>query len=790
MSDVIASKLEDWEQWRQDNLNRLNVLHEWLKDKKLESKAVHAMMLGVKARLQSNELKIAFVGDFSRGKSELINAIFFASGKRRILPVSAGRTTMCAVEIGYDKNLPPCIRLLPLMTRFQEMSLLDWTSDQYKDIWITEELDTDDLDQFAMVINRVSERRLVSPAEAVELGLWDMENPQNNPPTNALGLLEVPKWRYAMINYPHPLLKRGISIMDTPGLNAIGSELELTLDLLPQAHVILYVLQADTGVTRTDLQIWEDYLSKAHTADRPCYILLNKIDTLWDDLLSSEEVNVQLEQQRQICAAMLDIPLAKVFALSAQKGLVGKVNNDEALLDKSQILNVERMLVGEMLPRRQQIVRQALGTGLGELYTSVMDRFDHKAQVLDAQIEELQAFKGKNEAAAKQIVERLDERDAALSSLRKMASEMRVLESRALRRMAKFIAHDALDSELIELSVGINDAKMKVSLTKTFEKVVHLLRVRAKKFESMSHEFEVLVNSHLKKLEAEYGINLTIMPSPGVGSLMTDLDLLEDRHTVFFEAEQMVRLRRANQTSRVYHTLLTRIRSIFDEAFDMLDMWSKSSYNALVARVGDLEESTRELYESIKYVQISKEPLDERIDAMEEERQQLFQQQVDLGKMLQEFDQFSPVWLKAGVLKVPFTHHVTPENQTPKDDAEPEQKEVDVKKREEITVGFVESPQVVTATDMLPEAAELSEAKAESDVVLLFEHFEETLPAADDVVIAGGDGEGGESDEDDDALTLQAGAADETEDVAANGYEDGDRQFSDEVAQGHGKSAG
>ena len=36
---------------------------------------------------------VAFVAEFSRGKSELINAVFFAGYKRRIMPASAGRTT-------------------------------------------------------------------------------------------------------------------------------------------------------------------------------------------------------------------------------------------------------------------------------------------------------------------------------------------------------------------------------------------------------------------------------------------------------------------------------------------------------------------------------------------------------------------------------------------------------------------------------------------------------------------------------------------------------------------------
>jgi hypothetical protein len=49
-------------------------------------------------------------------------------------------------------------------------------------------------------------------------------------------------------------------ILDTPGLNAIGTEPELTLSLLPNAHAVLFILAADTGVTQSDLAIWREHV--------------------------------------------------------------------------------------------------------------------------------------------------------------------------------------------------------------------------------------------------------------------------------------------------------------------------------------------------------------------------------------------------------------------------------------------------------------------------------------------------------------------------------------------------
>src|SRR5690606_20849304 len=71
-------------------------------------------------RVQDGKLAVAFVAEFSRAKSELINAIFFGDHGDRILPSSAGRTTMCPTELQWSKGATPELRLLPIRTRARQ----------------------------------------------------------------------------------------------------------------------------------------------------------------------------------------------------------------------------------------------------------------------------------------------------------------------------------------------------------------------------------------------------------------------------------------------------------------------------------------------------------------------------------------------------------------------------------------------------------------------------------------------------------------------------------------------
>jgi hypothetical protein len=313
--------------WRREFALRLKLLAEWMKEHDLLDAAVEERLRRLESQVRSDKVMVAFVAEFSRGKSELINAIFFAGYGRRIMPASAGRTTMCPTELGYDNDVPPCLRLLPIETRLQAQGLMEWRAVPEK--WTRIDLDVKDPAQLAKALEKVAEVRHVSTDEARALGFWSDENPEDNPRVGTDGLIEVPKWRHALINIAHPLLKQGLVILDTPGLNAIGAEPELTVSLIPQADAVVFILAADTGVTKSDLAIWREHLVTGEDGVVSRLVVLNKIDTLWDALSSPEQVQAQIDRQQASSAEILGLPESQVIPVSAQKGLVAKVTRDK-----------------------------------------------------------------------------------------------------------------------------------------------------------------------------------------------------------------------------------------------------------------------------------------------------------------------------------------------------------------------------------------------------------------------------------------------------------------------------
>ena len=81
MKTVIARHLDALAGWRAAVDKRVQQLSALLSSTDLQDEAASAQIIALRERLASDKLVLAFVAEFSRGKSELINALFFSNFK-------------------------------------------------------------------------------------------------------------------------------------------------------------------------------------------------------------------------------------------------------------------------------------------------------------------------------------------------------------------------------------------------------------------------------------------------------------------------------------------------------------------------------------------------------------------------------------------------------------------------------------------------------------------------------------------------------------------------------------
>jgi hypothetical protein len=505
--------------------------------------------------------------------------------------------------------------LLPIETRLQPQSLLDWRNAPNR--WERLDLDVNDPKQLAKAIQKVAEVRRVSRNEATALGFWNDETPDDNPLPGADGLIEVPKWRHALINMAHPLLKQGLVILDTPGLNAIGAEPELTMSLLPQAHAVVFILAADTGVTKSDLTIWRQHLSALGEAKESRLVVLNKIDTLWDALSSPEQVQLQIASQRANSAEILGLSPQQVIAVSAQKGLLAKVNRDEPLLQASNLLELEAALGVGLLGQRRKILGAAVAQGVDALREETGRLVHVRARDLVEQVQELEGLRGKNAGVIKQMRLRIEQEQADFDASGAKIQAVRSVHLRLLKDVFALLSATQLKGVVADLARALKQPGIKLGIKRAYGNTFDRLRADLRQTAKLAEDIQSMLEGSFKGLNAEYGFSLQAPEPPPLTQYLQELDLIERNHVQYLSLGNALRLAQPEFGERLARALMSRLRRVNESAINQIELWNKSAAAQLDAQLRERRRNFVRRIEAVSRIQQAAGGLSERISELQ-----------------------------------------------------------------------------------------------------------------------------------------------------------------------------
>jgi len=266
-------------QIRNEFLLKLNNILKEAKEAQIELSFTQS----IQSSLNKTTFDIVFVGEFTAGKSSLINAIL----QQEILPTNLEPTTARITHIAYAENA--CIKL------------------EFKD---------------------GSNRELA----------FD--------PTFLKGLIADNKAEISNINsiyiyLNNPILKNGIKIIDTPGTNDTDEQrVSITYRLIPEADAVVYV--TIYPVTSTNLEVFNEYIIGNQIQN--VFIVLNKIDLLGRNL---ELAMTDLENHFSKILGEEPFNLYAVSAADYTEGLVdNNIELIENSNCKPFIEDLERFIVG------------------------------------------------------------------------------------------------------------------------------------------------------------------------------------------------------------------------------------------------------------------------------------------------------------------------------------------------------------------------------------------------------------------------------------------------------------
>ncbi len=616
----LARSLDALADWRRSLDRRVDQFAGLLNQHDLIDADGTTAALLLKQRLASDRLVLAFVAEFSRGKSELINAIFFADAGRRILPATPGRTTMCPVEMAWEPQEPPSLALLPIESRRsgQPVSQLR----VHLSMWRRSNLPLGDPAQLAKTLAEVTRVIRVPVDQARELGFWSDEEPEDNPLLGADNLVEVPAWRHALINYPHPLLRRGLVVIDTPGLNAIGAEPELTLNLLPSAHATVFVLAADTGVTRSDLSVWRDHLGDT-ALER--FVVLNKVDTLADPLLSNDEVQRLIASQCDDAARILQVQRHRVFPLSARLALNARLTGDKAALEGSGLLALEQALTGQLLPSRAAVVGRMVEQGVQGLRQRAQHLLADRRRQNAEQMTEMRGLRGKSQIKVDMLSTRMEQEAAEFEACLPRLGALRSVQARHLRDTLLPLSPGAVRTAVEIMQQACEASLLRLGSGRAFETLTTKLRQELERAAAAAVEIEQMVKASFRQLNSDFGFALLSSPAPSLQRHLHEMALIAASYGRYFGLRSAWRLSEPGFMAQFMRMLQSKLVALMEGASAEIETWSRGASTQLDAQLRDRRRGFEQRREAFQRVSAAAGELERRIAEVETHDQRLCQ---------------------------------------------------------------------------------------------------------------------------------------------------------------------
>lgn len=638
----FKNQMHEYSLWRAKLVQSIEMYQQWRTRYDMTDANSTTTLLNILNNLQSDRITLAFVAEFSRGKTELINALFFAETGVRLLPSAPGRTTMSPTELFYDEAGGSYIRLLNIETRLESNTLAEFK--QMPDRWVHFDLNGNSPRQMQEAFKELVAVKKVPREVADELGLWNEREAKEQGLVNPT-MVEIPCWRHALISFPHPLLKEGLSILDTPGLNALGTEPELTLNMLPSAQAIIFVLAADTGVTKSDLDMWLNHICLARGGKKQgLAVVMNKIDAMWDDIGGSAAYDESIRSQIKTSAAILKIDEKAIFPVSAKQALLAKVKSDTPLFERSRLASLEKYLATDILKQKRNILMGTVVRDMGFLLNE-SSHLTNKALV--HAIEQLEEFKKidfqNQDMTGKLMAETRDKQNIYMANIENFQASRRVFITQAKMLI------DSFDSEKVDVIIektrrdiasNMTTYGMKQNIRKLFDELRDLLQNAIE----ITAETSRLVKAIHKKFKDEYGFAEIEPKLFSIKAYQAELEMIFEEGEIFRSSTKTAMTEQSTVIHTLYSTLISNARDVIRQAHEDASAWGNTALTPLMQQIKDHKKQIENRLQMLRKINESTDNVAENIAHLKAEVEPLKRKKEELNMMIRgmQLDAYTP----------------------------------------------------------------------------------------------------------------------------------------------------
>ena len=603
---AFEASLTELKSWRESLAAELASFRRWALVSRLIDDQTMARIAHIERRLTTERLTVAFVAEYSRGKSELINALFFADMGVRLLPSGVGRTTMCPAEILWDPARPASIRLLPIESREGPKALRELIAEA--EGWREIALDASKPETLANACHVLSETLMVSAADAASYG-FAADLPDR---------VEIPRWRYAIVNFPHPLLASGLTVLDTPGHSALATEPELTMHRIPDAAAVVFMVAADTGVTAADEALWREHIAPIEGLEDTCFIALNKIDALRGTSKSESQVLEEIDAKVRGTADALGVAPTRVYALSAAQGLAAKTAADRDGLIRSRLYRLEQALAKGMVHQRRVDHAAVVLAETRASFAESRSLLDSRLSFAKEQLAELGALQGKNQKLVETLARKATTERTRIEKARAEMVSLRAVHNRHADALAKLLDPNAARAAGLQTRAAVLNTRFSGRIGQTLDDFFGGMREELQRAIAAIDAVKALMADARSRFQKDYGMLVESAPEFATERFLVELDRLQEHCDRDFKSTASL-LTRGRKTlgGLFFDTVALKVVHIFEIADREVRAWMGSFIRPLDAQLNAFQEQTNARIEGMGRIQNAETDLVVRLGELE-----------------------------------------------------------------------------------------------------------------------------------------------------------------------------
>jgi hypothetical protein len=376
---------------------------------------------------------------------------------------------------------------------------------------------------------------------------------------------------------------------------------------------VLFILAAETGVTKSDIEVWRTHIG----GGRGRIAVLNKIDAMWDELKSEAQNDADIDRQQASVAHMLALDPAQVFPVSAQKALVGKINADMALLEKSRIGALEAALFNEMIPAKQDIIRKQLADDMGQLVGAQQSMIGARVRALVEQLQELKSLRGKNQSVIAHMMRRIDiEKREFDASLVKLAGT-RAVFARLSTELFTTLGMDTVQQEIDAVREAMEASRFATGMRAPVRYFFDQAKVNLDDSARKIAEIGEMMESMYRKFSAEHGLALSLPMAFSLDKYRADIDATEAVYLKQIGTATLIMTSRATLMERFFDAIASRVRRTYRAANADVEAWLKVIMAPLEAQIRQHKEQLKHRLASIQRIHDATDSLEQKIEAFE-----------------------------------------------------------------------------------------------------------------------------------------------------------------------------